>query len=522
MCSWSGRGRRRRRGHGGGGGRQERAAVEKYGFAAGAAVAGMSGTVCGLYLANGAGSSPEQVVCGFTERFRHGLAERGGLTPPQRYGKTWTSAHDPLVWRETADALLAAAGVRVLFHTSVVGVVMDGDAYRGVVLSSNAGTCVVHAARTIDALRRRRAGGPRRRPAHLRRRRTDPEPHHVLPSRRRGHGAFLSGYGDDTISPPWVSERIRQARELGDDLPRDKIWIFTTPRPGELMVNATRLTARRRADAERDRPRRLHRRRDPRAAPGPGVRPLPRPRPSPAARTPTSSTPAWRPASGRPARSPAPQTLTNDDVVSGRKDPSGISAQPLADRTARRRPAQAALARRRLLRGPLPHPGPRGRRERHRRRALPERPARSARLGPGHRPMLRVRPRRRGGHCPVPRRGHTVPPRRRRAGPIHHETERKRAVTTNEPEDPATQQLHPRHLALGGAPGAVERHGHQRWRTRRSPKIAIVNTSSKLSVCFIHLDDVADMRRRGRPRGGRAAVRDPHHRTQRLRHQRRP
>ncbi|MGW2198069.1 FAD-dependent oxidoreductase, partial [Streptosporangium sp. NPDC001682] len=38
------------------------------------------------------------------------------------------------------------------------------------------------------------------------------------------------------------TERIKEARALGADLPRQKIWIFTTPRPGELMVNATRLT----------------------------------------------------------------------------------------------------------------------------------------------------------------------------------------------------------------------------------------------------------------------------------------
>ncbi len=217
--------------------------VERYGFAGGAAVAGMSGTVCGMYLATGTGTAPEQVVYGFTERFRQGLAERGGLTAPQRYGRTWTSAHDPLVWRETADALLTAAGVRVLFHTSVVGVVMEGDEYRGAVLSSNAGVCVVHAARVIDASGDAalvaRAGG-----------------RHFF-----GDGgliqnptmffrlggvdvdAFLDGYGEDTISPPWVTERIREARSRGADLPRDKIWIFTTPRPGELMVNATRLTA---------------------------------------------------------------------------------------------------------------------------------------------------------------------------------------------------------------------------------------------------------------------------------------
>ncbi|WP_232839844.1 FAD-dependent oxidoreductase [Nocardia aurea] len=216
--------------------------VEKYGFAGGAAVAGMSGTVCGMYLATDTGSGPEQVVWGFTERFRHGLAERRGLTPPQRYGKTWTSAHDPLVWRETADALLAAAGVRVLFHTSVVGVVMEGERYLGAVLSSNAGVCVVRAARTIDASGDAalvaRAGG---RYAFGDGGRIQ-NPTMFFRLGGVDVDAFLAGYGEDTISPPWVTERIQAARSLGADLPRQKIWIFTTPRPGELMVNATRLT----------------------------------------------------------------------------------------------------------------------------------------------------------------------------------------------------------------------------------------------------------------------------------------
>src|SRR5688500_1511794 len=68
------------------------ALVEKYGFCGGAAVAGMSGTICGLYLASEHGRGPEQVVFGFAERFRRGLTDRGGLTKPQRYGKTWTVA----------------------------------------------------------------------------------------------------------------------------------------------------------------------------------------------------------------------------------------------------------------------------------------------------------------------------------------------------------------------------------------------------------------------------------------------
>src|SRR6478609_7097653 len=43
--------------------------VEKYGFCGGAAVAGMSGTICGLYAASETPGSPLQVVQGFSERF---------------------------------------------------------------------------------------------------------------------------------------------------------------------------------------------------------------------------------------------------------------------------------------------------------------------------------------------------------------------------------------------------------------------------------------------------------------------
>ncbi|NIR60125.1 MAG: FAD-dependent oxidoreductase, partial [Gammaproteobacteria bacterium] len=88
--------------------------VERYGFCGGNAVAGMSGTICGMYLSSERRSNrPEQVVFGFTERFRQAMQEAGGITEPQRYGKTWTVTHDPLVWREVADSFLEEAGVHV-------------------------------------------------------------------------------------------------------------------------------------------------------------------------------------------------------------------------------------------------------------------------------------------------------------------------------------------------------------------------------------------------------------------------
>jgi hypothetical protein len=216
--------------------------VEKYGFSGGAAVAGLSGTVCGMYLASDAKRVPEQVVFGFTERFTQKLTAKGGLTKPQIYGKTWTSAHDPLKWRETADDFMEAAGVQILYHTSVVGVIMEGDRHAGAILSSNAGLAIVKARRTIDA------SGDAAVVARAGHR-------YVFGDRgaiqnptmffRLGGvdiAAFKKSYGEDTICPPWVTERILTAREAGAELPRQKIWAFETPHPQELLVNATRLT----------------------------------------------------------------------------------------------------------------------------------------------------------------------------------------------------------------------------------------------------------------------------------------
>ncbi len=217
--------------------------VERYGFCGGAAVAGMSATICGLYLAHDRPVRSEQIVFGFTERFARALHERGGLTEPQLYGKTWANAHDPLVWREAADGLLTGAGVRILFHTRVIGVLLDGDVHGGVVVESNAGRAVIRAARTIDA-----SGD-------------------AAVIARAGHGTvfgdrgaiqnptmffriggvdrtvFDDYYGDDTICPPKVADAILKARDDGLDLPRHHIWIFRTNHDGELLVNATRLTA---------------------------------------------------------------------------------------------------------------------------------------------------------------------------------------------------------------------------------------------------------------------------------------
>ena len=217
--------------------------IERYGFCGGAAVAGMSGTICGMYLSTEREANrPEQVVFGFTERFRAAMEARGGITAPQRYGKTWTVTHDPLMWREVADGFLADAGVRVLFHCLVVGVIMEDDRVLGIAVDSKAGRGAVHAKTVIDASGDGdvvyRAGmgftagldGVVQNPTMI--------------FRLGGVDVtrFLEFWGPDTICSADVSKLLIEANASGRYvLPRAKIWIFPTPRPGELLVNATRV-----------------------------------------------------------------------------------------------------------------------------------------------------------------------------------------------------------------------------------------------------------------------------------------
>src|SRR3546814_21148006 len=74
-----------------------------------------------------------------------------GVTAPVRYGKTWTVTHDPLRWRETADAFLEEPGVRVLYHCPVVCTVLEGEEVPGIVAESKDGRGAVSAKLLFDA-----------------------------------------------------------------------------------------------------------------------------------------------------------------------------------------------------------------------------------------------------------------------------------------------------------------------------------------------------------------------------------
>ena len=57
--------------------------LERYGFCGGGAVAGMSGTICGMFMASDSPQSPPcQIVHGFADEFARRMRAVGGQTPP--------------------------------------------------------------------------------------------------------------------------------------------------------------------------------------------------------------------------------------------------------------------------------------------------------------------------------------------------------------------------------------------------------------------------------------------------------
>jgi hypothetical protein len=217
--------------------------AERYGFCGGGAVAGLSGTVCGMYLATERpGAQPQQVVHGFLDTFVAAMRERGGLAPAVPYGKTWTHVHDPLVWREVADELLAATGVQVCYHSLVTAVLTDGERIAGAVLWTKEGLLEVTAGVTIDAS----GDADVLAMAGLATSMGDDgrvqNPTMIFRLGGVDTERFVAACGHDTIMPPAVGALIEQANASGRyRLPRQKIWLFTTTRPGELLCNCTRI-----------------------------------------------------------------------------------------------------------------------------------------------------------------------------------------------------------------------------------------------------------------------------------------
>ena len=214
--------------------------IERLGYCGGAAVSGMSGTVCGLYMTveEPRMAQPQQVIFGFAERFRAALEAEGGVTRPQIYGKTWVITHDCATYKRVAIDLVRAAGVDALYHTQMIDVIAEDDALAGLVLHTKSGYTRVSAERVIDASGD--ADAVFKIGLHTTKGNNGviQNPTMMFKIGNVDVARYLDYWGEDTISPPKVISML----EARDELVRKKVWLFPTVNPGEVLVNATKIT----------------------------------------------------------------------------------------------------------------------------------------------------------------------------------------------------------------------------------------------------------------------------------------
>jgi len=220
--------------------------VEAYGFLGGQAVAGYSGTICGMYYGSdhAAEEDPKQCVFGWTEKFCREMQKNNGLTKPQLYGKTFLVPHDPQIWKEVAEGMLLQSGARILYHTKVVGVIKEGAVFKGLVIDTKSGLAQIRAKAIIDATGDADVAYRSGLPFTMGNNGAIQNPTMIFRLGGVNVPEFLKYWGEDTISPEKVSEKISSLKKEYGDLPRAKIWVYYTTRPNELFMNVTAIYGR--------------------------------------------------------------------------------------------------------------------------------------------------------------------------------------------------------------------------------------------------------------------------------------
>ncbi|HVT92943.1 MAG TPA: FAD-dependent oxidoreductase [Bryobacteraceae bacterium] len=209
--------------------------IERYGFCGGATVAGLSGTICGLYSS---GERPEQIVFGFAGEFCDRLRARGGVASSVPFGRTRLLPHDSFTWKETADSLLAAAGVEVLFHTNFVRA-YTGDAgeVRTLLLRAMEGLVAVQPRAVVDASGDAEVVAGAGLPATFGKDGVVQTPTMVFRAGGVDMPVFLG------LDPREINMRVARAHAAGKyDLPRHHVYLFPMPMGREVLCNMTRIT----------------------------------------------------------------------------------------------------------------------------------------------------------------------------------------------------------------------------------------------------------------------------------------
>jgi FAD dependent oxidoreductase len=149
------------------------------------------------------------------------------------------------VWREAADHLLAEAGVRVLYHTLVTDTLRNGEHIEGVIAWTKQGRARVTARLVIDASGDADVAAMAGCGTSMGHDGQVQNPTMIFRLAGVDVGRFRARYGPDSILGDDVSQMIRNLHNSSEyNLPRAKVFLFPTPRPGELLCNCTRVIGR--------------------------------------------------------------------------------------------------------------------------------------------------------------------------------------------------------------------------------------------------------------------------------------
>ncbi|MBO0456005.1 FAD-dependent oxidoreductase [Enterococcus hulanensis] len=219
--------------------------VEKNGFLGGAAVAGYSGTIGGLFSSsdNPKITGPQQIVFGWTDRFYKKMKDNQFVTDPQLYGKTFLVPFDPQGWKEVAEDMLLESGVQILYHSTIIGVIKRESKFKGIIVFTKQGLCQILAKKIIDATGDAELIAKSGLPYTMGDEGKIQNPTMIFRLSSVDIDSFKAFWGEDTICSDDVTEMIIQARKKDSlNLPRSKVWVYPTNRPNELFMNVTLIT----------------------------------------------------------------------------------------------------------------------------------------------------------------------------------------------------------------------------------------------------------------------------------------
>lgn len=209
------------------------ALVERYGFPGGISTQVLD-TFYGFYTP---GDAPERVVGGIPWEIASALLATGAaIERPNSYGAGTGITYDPTALKVLWERTALAAGVRLLYHAFVCGVVARGDRLHGVRVASKAGLLEIRARALVDATGdgdvAAWAGAPFEKAG--------------ASGEAQAMTTTFSMVNVDVdraraVKQPELQRLMADAIDAGYDLPRREGSVHVTPLPGTMVTNMTRV-----------------------------------------------------------------------------------------------------------------------------------------------------------------------------------------------------------------------------------------------------------------------------------------